>query len=215
MNTTLLFAELLITGLQVGFWFLFLILSIFGYGWLQGPLSISLVDWQAVIIATLFSLFYAMGIIVDRLADRLFGDWEWRITKRAIPQPAKPIAVMRFELGKDNEALNQQFNYNRSRMRIARASALNFGLTTIFASIFILTRLSTLAATDRWIYFVFTAITGLFLTLSAVYAWQKLMRGYAGLVRDSYNSYLLQKKSASPTSDHMVQAKVEEEQQKA
>jgi hypothetical protein len=211
MNTTLLFAELLITGLQVGFWFFFLILSIFGYGWLQGPLSVSLADWQAVIIATLFSFFYALGIIVDRLADRLFATWEWRITKRAIPQPPKPIAVMRFELAKDNEALNQQFDYNRSRMRIARASALNFGLTTVFAAIFILTRLPTLTATDRWIYVVLTAMTGLLITLSAVYAWQKLMRGYVGLVRDSYAAYQLQQKPATPTSEHRMQGKVEEE----
>ncbi|HLO13996.1 MAG TPA: hypothetical protein VK206_04145 [Anaerolineales bacterium] len=41
MNTTLVFAELLITGLHTGIWILLLALNVFGTHWLQDLPSIS------------------------------------------------------------------------------------------------------------------------------------------------------------------------------
>jgi hypothetical protein len=183
LNTTLLFAELLIIGLQVGIWFFFLILSIFGVTWIQAAQLAGLSDWQTIIAAVLFSLLYALGIVLDRLADFIFSGWEKRLMRQTFPNSPISIAVMRFELGKENDALNRQFDYNRSRMRIVRASALNFGLTTLFVVTFILTRVSNVA---QWTYLIPTVLVGLSLMFLAVYSWRKLMRGYLGLMRDIY-----------------------------
>jgi hypothetical protein len=196
MNTTLLFAELLIIGLQAGVWLFFLFLSIFGLDWLQTLQATKLSDWQTLILIISLSFFYVLGVIIDRVADALFAKWDWRIRRRAFPDPALPIVVLRFELGRDNEYLNRQFEYNRSRMRIARASSVNFGLTTLLALVFLLTRVHTAGPEERWDYAFAILIVGIVLTGSAALTWRKLMRGYFGMLRD----YSESGKVASQTS---------------
>jgi uncharacterized membrane protein YqaE (UPF0057 family) len=111
VNTTLLFAELLVIGFQVSIWFSLLALSIFGYTWLQVFLSSGFANWQALIVVVLLSVVYVLGIVFDRLADFVFSGWDRRIRNQIIPVAPMPVAVMRFELGKDNEYLNRQFEY--------------------------------------------------------------------------------------------------------
>lgn len=201
MNTTLLFAELLIIGLQTSLWTFLLVLNVFGNSWFQVLQSTGLYNWQAVIIILLLSIFYVLGIIIDRLADLVFSRWDRRIADKIIPHPPWPISVMRFELGRDNEYLNRQFEYTRSRMRIARASSLNFGASTILVMLLILTRLQSTSATERWEYFIFTSIIGVLLTVAAIYSWHKLTRTYFGLVKANYELYnAKQVESSTPFS---------------
>jgi len=85
----------------------------------------------------MLSIFYVIGIIIDRVADALFSGWERKLRKIGFPDSPMPIVVLRFELARGNEHLNHQFEYNRTRMRISRASALNFGLATIMGIIYV------------------------------------------------------------------------------
>jgi hypothetical protein len=71
-------------------------------------------------------------------------------------------------------------------MRIARASSVNFGLTTLFGTLFILTRLENLNPAERWGYAVFALVAGIVLTGTAVYAWRALMSSYYKLVKTNY-----------------------------
>lgn len=183
MNTTLLFAELVIIGIQVSLWLFCLILIIFGYGWLQGLQSLGLNSWQTIILAILLSLSYVLGVIFDRLSDRIFSAWEKGVKNEVFPLPS---IAMRFDLGKDNEYLNRQFEYMRSRMRIARASSINFGLTTMFVAIFIVTRVQNLSRMERGLYFLAVMLLGMLLTFSAVYAFDKSLRGFYRLLKVSY-----------------------------
>jgi len=85
MTTVLLFAELLIIGLQVCVWFFLLTLIVFDVNWIQALLSTRLSDWAVIIVAILVSIFYALGIIFDRLADLVFSGWEKRLRKNMTP----------------------------------------------------------------------------------------------------------------------------------
>jgi len=194
MSTTLLFAELLIIGLQATIWLSLLIVDIWGYKWLSAFQNIGLSDWQTVIVVLALSFIYVLGIIFDRVADLVFSGWDKRIRDKIIPNAPLPIAVMRFELGKDNEYLNRQFEYTRSRIRIARASAINFTLTTFLAILFILIHLKGNPAQVGYLIFLF--VLGSFLVGATIYTWHKLERTYFGLVKANYELYLSKPKSA-------------------
>ena len=184
MNTTLLFAELLIIGLQAAVWIFILLLNVFGIGWVQMLQAGNLANWQTAILIVLLSVFYVIGVIIDRAADALFSGWERKLSRIRFPGPPLPIVVLRFELARGNEHLNHQFEYNRSRMRISRASALNFGLATLMGTVFILMRAQTSSPNARWLLLGTTLIIGVVLTLGATFTWRKLMWGYFGMLKE-------------------------------
>jgi len=195
MSTTLIFAELLIIGVQTCVWLLLLGISILGYDWLQPFQSTTLINWQVPIVLVMLSVIYVVGLIFDRLADALFLNWDIRIRNKLLPNYSVPIGVMRFEVSKDNEYLNHQFEYTRSRMRVARASAINFGLITIFSVVLLFARFSGANDLERIRYIVFVVVTGLSLTLAAVFSWYKLMIAYFTFVKANYEFHTSKKTS--------------------
>lgn len=198
MNTTLLFAELLIIGLQTAVWILLLLINIFGTGWIQTIQTSHLADWQAAILVVLLSVFYVIGIIIDRVADALFSGWERRLRRAGFPEPPMPIVVLRFELARGNEHLNHQFEYNRTRMRISRASAVNFALATIMGILYILIRSQASSPNEKWILAFVILIIGTVLALGAAFTWRKLIRGYFGMLKEY--SRFIQPRDVKPTS---------------
>jgi hypothetical protein len=68
---------------------------------------------------------YTIGTLFDRLTNWIFHKWNERLKERDYPNPPLPIVAIRYLVAKDNEYLNRFFEYTRSRMRIARATALN------------------------------------------------------------------------------------------
>lgn len=189
MSTTLLFAELIIIGVQAILWIFLLLLTIFGLDWLNILKNLNLSDWQTTIVIVALSLVYMIGIIVDRIADLLFAGWDKKLRDKICPKPPMAIAVMRFELGKDNEYLNRQFEYTRSRMRISRSSVVNFTLSTLFGLILILTRFGNITPSEKIKYILVIIITGVILFTSALYTWQKLTKTYFGLVKAHWDLY--------------------------
>lgn len=143
-------------------------------------------EWQTLIVILLLSFLYVVGIIVDRVADTIFSKWEYRIAKEGFPERKKPLVVLRFETSKDDEHLNRQYEYNRSRMRISRSSAINFALTTIFALSLVIIHGQGLPNVLKWNLVLAIFLLGTMLSLFAIYAWRKLMRGYVGMIRDNY-----------------------------
>lgn len=198
MSTTLLFAELLIIGLQATIWLSLLIVNIWGYRWLSTIQAIGFSDWQTVIVVLALSFVYVLGIIIDRVADLFFSGWDKRIREKIIPNAPLPIAVMRFELGKDNEYLNRQFEYTRSRMRIARASSINFALIILLAILFVLNHLQ--GDPGQVGYLIFLLVFGSFLVCATLYTWHKLERTYFELVKANYELYESKPKATSAKS---------------
>lgn len=183
MNTTLLFAELLIAGTQVFIWLFMLVLTLFGYSWIQVQ---GVADWQNIAAVLLLTFSYTLGVVFDRFADSVFEPWNRHLKNKAIPNPPVPIAVMAFEVAKNNEFLAGQFQYTRSRMRIARASTINIGLITVIAIVFVLVRIQGMASSDKVGLCVAMFIIGAGIVSLCAYAWRKLMETYLELVKASY-----------------------------
>jgi hypothetical protein len=184
MSTTLLFAELLIAGFEVVVWFVILVFTVFGYDWVFKVQTQIFSDWQILISVVALAFVYVLGILFDRFADMIFSKWDRAISKRIFGEEAAIVfAVKRFQISKENEYLHYQFEYTRSRQRIARASALNFAITTVLAFVFVATRLqgSSYYATLLW----FIAIVGIFLTVLAIITWYKLINSYCKLIKIS------------------------------
>jgi len=188
MNTTLLFVELLVTGLQSSVWVFILLITVYGYGWLQSLDFQKISDWDTLLTVFFLSFSYTLGIIMDRAADMVFSKWNKSIGKKIIPSSNRPLSAMRFELGKENEYLNNQFEYTRSRMRIARASSVNFGLITILALIFIVVQIHPSTEAQKWAYIFITLIVGGLLTGLSVYAWRELTITYYELIKSNYKT---------------------------
>jgi len=206
MNTTLLFAELLIIGLQASLWLFVLMLVVFGVNWLQALATIGLADWQTVIVVIALSIIYVIGIIVDRLADFAFTAWDRKMRNRIFPNAPLPIGVMRFQLGKDNEYLNRQFEYTRSRIRISRASILNFVLTTIFG-VWLIIQLQFPSPPEKTKFITVALCCGILLTFSAIYTWHKLTQTYISLVKSNWDLLLSQRKSEKRSNSTAGKAK--------
>jgi hypothetical protein len=183
MSTTLLFAELLIAGIQVVVWFVLLVFSVFGYEWVFNIQTQAFSDWQILISVVALSFVYVLGILFDRFADILFRKWDRAITTKIFIGNKFPkedihrvFAVTRFQLSQENEYLHHQFEYTRSRQRIARASALNFAIITVLALVFVATRLRGIPNYSTLLWFI--ALTGSLLSALAIVTWHKLITSY-------------------------------------
>lgn len=188
MNTTLLFTELLINGLQVSVWLTLATLTVIGTEWLAKIQLQQLAGWEAIIVLLALSFFYTLGIIFDRLADFSFSKWERRIRNRVTPG-ADFTTKMRFELGESYKYFEGQFEYTKSRVRIARSSSLNFLITTIMAMVFVALRFPQLEKADKLLMVGAIFISGSLLTLAALYAWYKLQYTYLKQVKTVYEAH--------------------------
>lgn len=192
MSTTLLFVELLIIGIQASVWLFLLSIIMFGSNWLSTIINASM--WETMTAVILLSFSYAIGIIIDRIADLTFGKWDKAMTNNAIPNPSVPTAVIRYKLGKDNENLNRQFEYIRSRIKISRASSINFALGTIFGIWVVLQQIT--IPKERMAYIIAISIAGFLFTIGAVYSWHELTRTYLSLLKNGWDNYLHEKELA-------------------
>jgi hypothetical protein len=134
MSTTAIFAELLVCGLQTLTWLVLVAVAIVG----PGPLA-PLLDVPSLASVFVIGLSYALGVVFDRLWDLILkwtgiGGWLSR-RARAAAGRIKPgdeyDAIRRRVYGADAGNAARFVDYNRSRMRIARASTFNFLLITV------------------------------------------------------------------------------------
>lgn len=141
MSTTTLFVEILIAGLGAVFWILVLLLTIIGL--LSGPLDLSeagalalrklshLKEW-AVLLTTLFlSIAYCIGIFVDRIADSSLR-WVANRRVRSSSEDSPPgFQQMRLLVMHRSEGMGRFLEYQRSRLRLARAIVFNLVCSTL------------------------------------------------------------------------------------
>ena len=188
MSTTLLFVELLIIGIQSCVWILLIFLNIYGLSWFKAFFALNIKDWQSIILLISLAFVYTLGVVVDRIADILFSRWNEKIKKNVFSSAWDKLGVMRFAVTKENEKLDRQLEYTRSRMRIARGSVLNIGLSTFFLTIFIVFRSQ---ATNKWIHLLSILGVGVLLVTAATIAWRKLVYTHSLAVKANYEYYVL------------------------
>lgn len=126
--------------------------------------------------------------LLNRFTDTLcyaasFDKVELR--RRMIPNPELAIVGMRYTAAADNKYLNRLFEYTRSRMRIARASALNFPLISISLLVYFWPGLGTHALGLKPGIVLLIVISGILFTGLALFSWQRFTRTYLQLVREN------------------------------
>jgi len=183
MSTTLLFIELLIAGVQASVWIVLFLLAFSGVGWLAQLRADVLADWSALLTVVYLSFTYATGIIIDRAADRLFHAQYKKIGRRILPDNPRSVPAMRFALTRENDPLNAHFEYTRTRMRIARASALNFGLITLGALVFIALQAEGLGLAPAWRYALVVFLVGAAFVAGAARSCHELTIEYYWLIK--------------------------------
>ena len=147
MATTALFVEILIIGFQSLTWMALLAASIFGID----TISIyNFTGWQTLLIMFALVVAYVLGIVVDRLADTAFSELRKflqfiapKLLKEDGEDKSLPsFAEMRLQILMQSDAVSKFMDYQRSRLRIARATVFNLLLITICGVIFLSTRTS-------------------------------------------------------------------------
>lgn len=179
MSTTALVIEHLITGLQAAIWLSLLVLTAFGWKWIN---LLVLKDFTTIFTFVGLATVYPIGIFVDELADFAFKPWMKRIRKRrfrleGFDPDDLDLTTMNLLQKTDDEFLKSYFNYIRIRIRVSRSTALNFALITITALIFTTARFR---YSQGFVLIVFTEIfVGILLTALSAWVWCEVSDTFA------------------------------------
>lgn len=171
----IIFAELLVAGIQATVWVGFLAASFFGTAWIE---DISLERWAIPLGAIAVSLVYALGVIVDRAADAIFEPWDYSLRRKVFglaKGDEHRISRSRLEIVGWNPEMAKDLAYARSRVRLLRASALNLLLMVPTGAIFMLARtnLHEPGATPR---LLVTLVSGVLAAAGASWGWARLSK---------------------------------------
>jgi hypothetical protein len=187
MNTTAIFVEILVIGMQAIIWIVLLVLSLVGYDWLSA-IPVNLDKWSVFVTILLIAYCYTLGIIVDRLADGLFI-----LTKKFMLVKPRNLLLRinrvrqtfeesaqdhRMETLASEGGATVFLEYIRSRLRILRATVLNLFLITITSLLFISSRCGSLGCASPMALATTILGVGLFLTAIAYVAWAMLQSTY-------------------------------------
>jgi hypothetical protein len=171
MAAGVIFIEILFAGLLASIWFGLILVGIFGTSWVDLN---ALKGWENLATLMVVALAYALGTMVDRVADTIFSPLDHRLRRKVIPEKDAPVKEMRLFLISKEDGTAKLLENTRSRLRTARSTAVNiFGLfiglmvyrVTQGSSVFNTTTLFQLAA----------SIIGIAV---AYYSWQRLTKAY-------------------------------------
>lgn len=169
MNTTSLFVDLLISGVQVGIWLCLLIASIVGF---EPSALRELKGWEVTIAAILLPIVYPVGIFIDNLADDMLRPIGRRIRRRFMMDEGPTVTRL---LGrKRDESLARYFDYIRTRIRISRSSIVNFTIITLCGELFVWMQWRPAFGVSRALLAWLVGILGVSLTALAWYSWYRI-----------------------------------------
>ena len=181
MGTTLIFAEILIIGIQCVSWVLLLIFSIFGYGCIKPGLTL-LSKWTAITSITFIAFSYTFGIIFDRLFDAVTKIYEPAKIILAIPWVQKKasdsIGSNRPQSSLIAGTLANDTIYLISRLRIARSTFFNLSLLFLSTIIFYLTQLNNISPNFRWKLWITTLVVGFTLVICSLISYSMSLKTY-------------------------------------
>jgi hypothetical protein len=134
MNMTGVVAELVVGGLQSLIWLTFVAMTIFGPTQVAGVLEKN----SSLSAVFLVALSYALGVVFDRVWDSLLEiTGVDALIRKGAKTETEGDRVRAKIFGSDPKNAVAFVEYNRSRMRVARASFFNFLLITITAYVLI------------------------------------------------------------------------------
>jgi hypothetical protein len=174
MKTTELFAELLIIGLGALVWIAFLVVTFFG----TDPLK-QILDGEQISpgfsLLVIISLAYVLGIILDRAYLPLWSAIEsYLMRKNGINSVEAYYDFQVKVAGTGSEEVMAFLEYYISRIRILRATTVNFGIIAIVA---------VFAFKDQCTVVLFLFSSAVILAVTAFAAYYQLGNKYYGFVR--------------------------------
>jgi hypothetical protein len=174
MNTTSIFVELVVIGLHTAIWVSLIILTFTGHQNLD-PEKLFTLNLALPILA----ITYILGILIDRASDMVLAAQDDRLRSQNDFRGLPSFLSMRFYILSKSSDVYEQLEYTRSRLRIARASILNFAFTTVAAALFIWFQLGkALAAEYRVMVCIAAALVGVLLTWISYQSWIVLSKTY-------------------------------------
>jgi hypothetical protein len=205
--TTAIFAEILVVGFQAAAWLTLLVLGLFGTDWVT--LS-ELEKWIALITVLAVATAYMLGVIMDRIADDVFllggklaqAGRGQKLSEQAHGEESGPLSKdhpgtrgstadsagadlrdKRFAVMEASEGLGRFLDYQRSRFRVARATAVNAVLTVPAAALFLCAQ-----ADPSGGLVVFLASAAIVLILASGYAAIKIGRAWEDSLDAAYDA---------------------------
>jgi len=191
MSTTSLFVELLIIGAGATVWVALFLFAVVGFPTEASALQNLVKDSESLLFmaAPAFIAFtYLLGIIVDRWADTLFGNFARRQDTDGgffMFKTKEEAREARTFLYERSSALRDLFEYGRSRLRVCRGWGLNAALTGPAALLVIWIQLPPDA--PRILFTVVTVVGCGLLAMGCYRAWKNLLRGESARLFAQYN----------------------------
>lgn len=182
MNTTTIFIELLITGLQTTIWIILLVLCLCGFDWINLE---RIKGFEAIIAVILLPIVYPIGVLFDLVTNSLFGPWERSIQRLFIVD--KTQSSLTLLMRAKDPSLASYLGYGKSRIRISRSSVINFALITLTSMAFTITWCRNISGFPIWRAVILEATIGATLTILAVFAWYRITRSYFKLIVKGFN----------------------------
>lgn len=163
MNTTVIFAELLVCGVQSFIWIAFFVSLLIGV-----DLRSFFLTWQSGLVFA--ALAYALGVIFDRVWDMFARPVDLWIRRKYF-NSSEELHLLRIRIFSTQQSdFLSYIDYIRSRMRIARATLFN-----AFAGAFVSLLFANAACA-----FLLTAAA-----LLSLFAFADLLKTYYGLLKNS------------------------------
>jgi hypothetical protein len=125
VTTTAVFAEILVGGVEALIW---VALTIAQPSKADYQAIAKLHNWATSIAPVLLAVAYALGIVVDRVADSLF--------KKIFGKTSDP-SNLRLQVLARGDKVTDFLEYIRSKIRVARVTTLNLALITVAMGFFL------------------------------------------------------------------------------
>jgi hypothetical protein len=186
MNVTSLFAELIIIGCEALIWLVLLFCLFFGYDWLFNLLP-KLEKLEILVAVPVLGIAYILGIIVDELCDSFIEPWTAKLRNSLREEGQLDMWDMQALIFNKSQEGSMQLNYMKSRLRILRSSIYNFGITTCFCSILLITNQN---IQNKGYYFIIALLFGVALTCSTIYVYKRLTLAYWKRIKSLYKTII-------------------------
>jgi len=175
MATTAIFAEILIIGFQAIVWLALASVTILGTQCVDVSV---LKGWESLITLFVLAIAYALGIVVDRTADSVFHPFDRKLRKKYIPDSLPPVSEMRLQIMSESEGMAKFLDYVRSRVRIARSTALNLVLIICTFVLLSVTRRTISGSLSKVNFLAATVVVGAVVLTLTVFAWARITKTY-------------------------------------
>ena len=201
MNTTSIFVELVVIGLHTAIWVGLIILTFTGHQNLD-PERLFTLNLALPILA----ITYILGILIDRASDMVLAAQDDRLRSQNDFRGLPSFLSMRFYILSKSSDVYEQLEYTRSRLRIARASILNFAFTTVAVALFIWFQLGkALAAEYRVMVCIAAALVGVLLTWISYQSWIVLSKTYT---QNTIQAFTVLRDEAEKDKAQVIKAEV-------